>query len=65
MESIEKEFDLEFKEFNQVRHIRGADTYRFNVDGCFIWMSEEDINLNIKEFPEHKEELEKVLRRGE
>ena len=55
-----------FDEFNTVRHSRGAPAARVYIDqhdgqGEFwLWMSEADLEKNIKEFDE-KEELEKAL----
>lgn len=58
--------NITFDNFNQRRHMRGADAAQFlisysDADDELVWMSKNDIKENIKEFPEHEEELRKGL----
>jgi ribosomal 50S subunit-associated protein YjgA (DUF615 family) len=58
--------NIKFDNFNQRRHMRGADAAQFLItheDGEeeYLWMSKSDIQKNLKQFPEHAEELNKGL----
>ena len=55
---------IRFDNFNSRRHMRGADAAQFlisygDADDELVWMSKKDIEENIKQFPEHEEELRK------
>jgi hypothetical protein len=58
--------DIKFDNFNARRKMRGADAAQFLIthdDGEteYLWMSEKDINKNLKKFPEFAEELNKGI----
>ena len=49
-------------DFNQVRHVRGTAAARVevDVDGSWLWMSAQDVRLNMRDFGDHPE-LRKAL----
>ncbi len=58
--------NIKFDNFNPRRHMRGADAAQFlisygDADDELVWMSKSDIQKNLKQFPEHAEELNKGL----
>lgn len=58
--------EIKFDSFNARRYMRGADAAEFLIthdDGEteYLWMSKSDIQKNIKQFPEHTEELNKGM----
>jgi hypothetical protein len=49
-------------DFNQTRHFRGKPAARVEVDpdGEWLWMTAQDVRLNIRDFGDHPE-LQKAL----
>lgn len=49
-------------DFNQTRHLRGKPAARVEVDpdGAWLWMTAQDLRLNIRDFGDHPE-LRKAL----
>lgn len=56
---------VKFDSFNQFRNMRGAAAAKFVITtehgDEYAWMSKNDIEENIKKFPEYSEELNKGL----
>ena len=48
---------FKFIEFNPRRKARGAEAARVEVDGEWMWMSNNDIERNIRDFGPHPELL--------